>query len=426
MQAGLQSPLRKLLFVLACLLLTFLYTARAWRTAAASWAARSQELSGFQRAAALEPGNAEHRQNLGRYYSLVDLNLTQGRASYEAAASLNPHKARHWLDLALVHQLSGDVEEENRALERALKAEPTGLNVAWEAANLYVVQGSWESAFPLFRVVIQQDPILRRQALEVMVRGNRDVNESLDHAIPPSVPVYVDFLQLLVRRKDSAGAGAVWSRLMALGPPVPVRPALPYVNLLLAEQQGERARQAWQELARVAPAISRHVSPGNLVANGGFEEEILGNGLDWRIRAQPGFELAVDGNQAHSGNHSLRIHMGGANLALAGPAQLVPVQPSTAYRLIAFVKCDRLESVNGPRLQIAEAGTGASLLLSDEISGSEPWRSVRGEFTTGPQTQVVILRVVRTPMWGQVRGTLWLDDLIIEPAATSGPDTPNP
>ncbi len=424
MQAGLQSPLRKLTFALLCLLLIFLFAARSWRAAAAAWATRSRELSGFQRAAALEPGNADHRQNLGRYYSLVELDLAQGLANYSAAASLNPHKARHWLDLALAHQLSGNVEEENRALERALKAEPTALNVAWEAANLYVVQGDWELAFPLLRTVIPRDPVLRRQALELLVRGNRETSELLERAIPPSVPVYVDFLQLLVRRKDSAGAGIVWSRLVALGEPVPVRSAMPYVNLLLVEHQGDRARQAWQDLARMAPTISRYVIPGNLVTNSGFEQEILGNGLDWRIHALPGIELAADDTQAHSGDRSLRIHVNGENIALLGVAQLVPVHPSTSYRLVAYVKSDGLQGVNAPRLQIAEAATGASLLLSDEIAGSEPWHSVRGGFTTGPQAHLVILRVVRIPMLGQVRGTLWLDSVLIEPVPAPGPSQP--
>ncbi|MGH9581123.1 MAG: carbohydrate binding domain-containing protein, partial [Terriglobales bacterium] len=316
--------------------------------------------------------------------------------------------------------------EENRAIERALQAEPTSLNVTWEAANLYVVQGNWESAFPLFRVVMQRDPTLRRQALEVALRGNRDVREVLERAVPPGVPVYADFLQLLVRRKDSAGAAAVWSKLVALGESVPVPSALPYLNLLLAEQQGGRARQAWQDLARLTPAIARYVSPGNLVTNGGFEEEILGNGLDWRVRAQPGLVLAVDEGQAHGGNRSLRIHMDAANLGLVGATQLIPLQPSTGYRLVAYVKSDGLESMNGPRLQILDAATGESLLLSDEISGSEPWRSVRAEFTTGPQANLVVLRVVRIPALGQVRGTLWLDDVLIEPAATSRPDTTQP
>jgi tetratricopeptide (TPR) repeat protein len=426
MQAGLQSPLRKLIFSLLCLLLILLFASRAWRTAAAAWAARSLDLAGFQRAASLEPGNAEYRQNIGRYYSLVDLDLEKGLINYQAAASLNPYKARHWLDLALVHQLSGNVEEENRALEHALKAEPTSLNVAWEAANLYVVLGDWEKAFPLLRTVMERDPVLRRQAVEVLVRGDREIGELLERAVPPSVPAYIDLLQLLVRRKDSAGAGAVWERLMAQGGSVPVISAMPYVNLLLVQHQGERARQAWQDLARVSAEIARYVSPGNLVTNGGFEEKILGNGLDWRVQALPGVDVGVDEGQAHSGDRSLRIKLDGADLALLGVGQLVPVQPSTTYRMMIYVRSENLQGLNAPRMQVADAATGVSLFLSDEISGSEPWRSVRGEFTTGPQVHLVILRVIRAPILGQVRGTLWLDSARIEPVSSSAPGTPGP
>ncbi|MCI0354663.1 MAG: hypothetical protein L0099_06455 [Acidobacteria bacterium] len=426
MQAGLESPLRKLTFLAICCLLVFLYAARAWRTARAAWAARTQQISGWERAATLEPGNAEHWQNLGRSYTLVLHDLARGRTCYETATSLNPYKARYWLDLALAHQLSGEVQQENRALERALAAEPTTPNVAWEAANLYVVQGNWEPALPLFRIVLQRDPSLRRQALELALRANRDVNQLLDQVVPPSLPVYVDFLNLLVRRKDDAAAGAVWERLLALGQPVPIPSALPYLNLLLGQQQADRARQAWQDLARVNPALSRHIAPDNLVTNGSFEGDILGSGLDWRVRAGAGTELAVDEEHAHSGNRSLRMRFNGANIGPVGLAQVAPVQPASGYSFAAYVKTDGVEGVNGPRLQIVDAATGATLFLSDELSGTQSWRAVLGEFSTGAQVRVVMLRVARVPAFGQARGTLWLDTVRIQPTNRPGTDQSTP
>ncbi len=417
MQVGL--TLRKLGFASACLLVLVPFSICAWRSVRAGLASRSQELPDLQRAAALEPGNAEPQQRLGRYHTLVLNDVAQGRAHAEAAVALNPYKARFWLDLALIHQLSGDVAQEKRAIERALKAEPTTPNVAWEAANLYVVLGEWEPALPLLRTVLQRDPSLRRPALELALRANRSVAELLQGAVPPSVPIYVDFLHVLVRRKDAVAAGVVWARLIALGEPVSASAALPYINLLVSERQADQARQAWQDLARVTPSLAGYVEPDNLVTNSGFEEKMLGTGLDWRVSSQPGVEVALDEVQARSGKRSMRIRFGGAYIPQAGIAQLVAVQPASAYRLMAWVKTENLESVNGPRLQLTDAATGVQLLLGDEMGGSEPWHAVRAEFSTGPQTRVVMVRVVRSPLLGQIRGTLWLDDVRMAPGEPS-------
>ena len=77
--------------------------------------------------------------------------------SLRSAVALNPHDARYWLDLAAAYQVTGDVNGQRSALDQALAAEPTAPNVAWEAANFFLVDGDIDRALREFRVVIEND-----------------------------------------------------------------------------------------------------------------------------------------------------------------------------------------------------------------------------------------------------------------------------
>jgi len=47
---------------------------------------------------------------------------------------------------------------------------------------------------------------------------------------------------------------------------------------------------------------------------------------------------------------------------------------------------------------------------SDEMKESGFWKSVDGEFTTGPDCKLVVLHVRRLPEGSPIRGKLWIDD----------------
>ncbi|MFZ0299251.1 MAG: tetratricopeptide repeat protein, partial [Candidatus Sulfotelmatobacter sp.] len=57
------------------------------------------KLASLQRAAHLDPSNADYRDVLGDYYAQSG-DLAKAIAHYTAATNLNPHSARYWLDLA--------------------------------------------------------------------------------------------------------------------------------------------------------------------------------------------------------------------------------------------------------------------------------------------------------------------------------------
>ena len=97
----------------------------------ATYFSQKPDLANLQRAARLQPGNAEYRYRVGRYLSLVQPSPQAALESYRAAVTLNPNKALYWLDLAAVYQNMGNSGEQIAALEKAINADPRTPDVAW-------------------------------------------------------------------------------------------------------------------------------------------------------------------------------------------------------------------------------------------------------------------------------------------------------
>ena len=135
---------------------------------AASVLAARPELPKLQLAVRLAPGNADYRHRLGRYFTFVASDPQSAIESFRAATALDPHNARYWFDLAAAYQVTGDTAGQRTALDRALQAEPTAPDVAWEAANFFLINGDksdTDHALREFHVVIENDPTLVYPAL---------------------------------------------------------------------------------------------------------------------------------------------------------------------------------------------------------------------------------------------------------------------
>jgi tetratricopeptide (TPR) repeat protein len=160
------------------------------------------KLASLQRAARFDPSNADFRNVLGDYYAQVG-ELDTAIAHYTAAVQLNPHSARYWLDLANAYLVSGDryISNQTQALEHAVEADPTRPDVAWEAANFYLVQGNDEKALREFRVVMANDPSKAGDAIRLCWHIKPDVDGLLRDAVPPRSEADIAFLSLLMTPK---------------------------------------------------------------------------------------------------------------------------------------------------------------------------------------------------------------------------------
>src|SRR2546423_7737286 len=105
MKIALNTPARKRLVAIVGFALAITYFIPVMLQFLASWYGSQAERAILERAARLDPGDAEHRYHLGRYRTLVDRDPAAAIAPYREAVRLNPHSARYWFDLASAYQV---------------------------------------------------------------------------------------------------------------------------------------------------------------------------------------------------------------------------------------------------------------------------------------------------------------------------------
>src|SRR5580700_1411130 len=412
MRMELRSRLRRFSFAAACFLIVAVYLQFTLRAFLAAHLAATPDSSNLNKAIRLEPSNAEYRELLGRNLALSGASLDEAISDYRTAIHFDPYEARYWLDLAGAYQVAGRTNEEGESIEHAVEADPTTPHVAWEAANFFLVQGDHEKALRHFRVVLANDPEMVDSALQLCWRATGDANQILEQALPPRPDLYLSFLCLLVSKQEVAAAENVWSHLIGLQQTFPTKLAFPYFRLLIAKQEVTAAQAAWQQLATVSPSLQAYLpSRENLIVNGGFEENVLDGGFDWWDQSNPHATLAIDTDEFHGGTRSLSVTFDGQNPPEAGIVQFIPVRPNTEYEFSAECRSEELETASGPRFAITDAYTNAPYVLTDDSLGTNPWRLQEARFQTGPDTHLLLLKIVRQPAAPLIRGKLWIDDL---------------
>jgi chitinase len=155
--------------------------------------------------------------------------------------------------------------------------------------------------------------------------------------------------------------------------------------------------------AALVPA--QPASAANIAANPGFEGGLAG----WTCAATA---RAVS-SPVHGGTSALEATPGGQDLARC--QQTISVQPSSTYRLSAWVRGDYV-FVGATGAGMSEASTWAS--------PGAGWAHLATTFTTGPTTRSVTIYV--NGWYGQ--GTYHADDVVLDgtPGGGGGPDTTPP
>jgi tetratricopeptide (TPR) repeat protein len=323
---------------------------------------------------------------------------------------LNPHSARYWFDLASAYQVLGDISGQTSALEHAIEADPTTPDVAWEAANLYLVRGENEKALREFRVVLGNDPSLAGPAIQFCWRITPDVDFLLRDVVPARADAYIALMSLLMTKGETAGTAKVWSALMQVRQPFEIRNVFEYFRYLVQHKEIDQAVLVWQQAATRFGLSAYLPSQSNLIVNGNFSLDVLNGGLDWQYQKQQSVALTLDQSDFHGGRRSLLITFDGPGIVDAGIAQMIPVQPGTAYEFSAYYKNGEIEGAGGPHFTIQDMYDQTVYYDSDELKETGFWKSVDGGFTTGPDCKLLILHVRRLPAGSPIRGKLWVDD----------------
>ncbi len=382
---------------------------------AASVFASRPELPSLQRAVRLSPGNADYRHRLGCYFAFVAADPLTAIESLRAAVELNPHDARYWFDLAAAYQVIGDLAGRRAALDRALLAEPTAPDVAWEAANFFLIDGDIDRALREFHVVIENEVSLVDAALRVCWRVRPDPDALLHDVVPARTDSLISFLDLLMSKQETPGAIKTWERLAQLHQKFQNRYLYEFVRYLIAVHRPDAAMSAWEQTAGILGLSAYLPTEDNLVVNGDFSLDILNGGFDWTYVDRPEVQKILDPSDFHQGHRSLFLTFQGPGINDAGIQQLIPVRGATSYDFSAYYKSADFEGAGGPQIVLRDAYTGAPLYSSDPLNDADFWKEVHSKVTTLDSTSLLVLAIERFPSGSPIRGKLWLNNFELSP-----------
>jgi hypothetical protein len=414
------KPLSRWLIFAGMLFAAGTLASLAARHELASHRAASSNPEMWLRAAEGEPSNGDLWYQLGRYRQL-DLqhsDLPLAISFYQHAISVNPASSAYWMDLAGAYETEGNLSQAEQAFRKARQLYPISAEAAWRFGNFLLRQGRMPEAFQQIHDAVVTDPKLTALAVSRCWRSTQDVERILKNVLPDEPDENWGAVQFFVQAREPVPVMAVWKRIAAHHASFPVSAAFPLLDLLIETGHAEDAQTVWTQALLPAGIPAKMDSNGSLIWNGGFEQELLNGGFDWRVSPLEGAKLGWDEQIVHSGRRSLRVDFDGtANLDFQSVRQYVAVQPATPYRFKAFFRTEDLSTDSGVRFEIRDVShPGNPGRLTPDLVGTQSWSEEEVEFSTGPDTKFieVILRRTRSEKLGnRIRGSAWIDDVAL-------------
>jgi hypothetical protein len=413
------SPWRILLFLLVVAAPAFVLIAKTIRVSLAQTWGAEFEVSDLQRALALDPDNPQLHYTLGMTYLFGGEATSPDMAVKEMrlATALRPNSTTFWSGLGKACWMAADQDCADQAFDRAVALGPTTPRYAWDAAVNAIGANRRAPATAHLKKFLQLQPDGYPQVFQLAWRGFGASNAIWRELIVPSdnTDAQLAYLEFLGENGRFDMAGQYWAEMVAAHRILPFAAAKPYLEELLATAHYHEAAGVWQYL-RQTGALGRSTEETNLVFNGGFEQDPLGAGFDWRLQPQPYVTADFADSAAHSGTHALRLDFTvPQNLEYEPIQQLVAVIPGQSYALSAYVRAQSLTSDSGPRFRVTDPQCAPCLdVATDGVTDSAVWRQIGLRFTAGPATEVVRISIWRPrsrvfPM--EISGSAWFDDV---------------
>ena len=388
----------------------------------ASHYAASSNFENWERATRIEPDNAEIWYRLGRFRQLdfdnadVPLSLTY----YRRAISLNPHSPFYKLDFAGALEMAGNNEEADSNFRAAQADYPISAEVSWKYGNFLLRQNRLPEAYAQIHRAVLVDPSLVPLAVSRVWHSDPNIHLLLDQILPDTPQAYSDALAYLAGEQNPDAAVQVWNRLVAKDPHTDWTRAFALSDMLVAQEKYDEAGSVWRQAVKGNQGAESGYAGESLVYDGGFEKDIAGGGFGWRQSDVPGADFDFDTDVKHSGSRSARLTFDGTkNLSYGGLFQYVLVSPSTHYLFQGYLRADQISTDSGMRFEILDLKHPQELdVLTQNETGTLPWTLEQADFTTGPQTRLLVVRIARKPserLDNKVRGTVWIDDLSLTP-----------
>ncbi len=378
----------------------------------------------WERASRIEPRNGEIWYLLGRYRQLDfdNADVPLAISYYRRAIQLNPRSPYYKLDLASALEMSGNNGEADSYFRAAQAAYPISAEVSWKYGNFLLRQERLPEAYAEIHRAVMVDPKIIPLAVSRVWHSDPDVRVLLDQVLPNITEAHSQALAFLIDAKDSGAALEVWHRMITEDHKTDPKWAFMLTDMLVSENKFDEAGIVWREAIGLNAGSMPPNSGNSLVYDGGFEKNISGGGFGWRLDGVAGAGFDFDSDEKHSGSRSARLVFDGTqNLSYVGLRQLVLVSPSTPYHFQGYLRTDQISTDSGMRFEIIDLKDPQHLdVATQNETGTLPWTLEQINFTTGPQTHLITIRLVRRAserLDNKLRGTVWIDDVSLEPVS---------
>jgi tetratricopeptide (TPR) repeat protein len=382
----------------------------------------SNNLDAIEKGVALEPGDAEAWDVLGRHHQLdlADANPSEAIANYQRAVQDDPLSANYWMNLAGAYEDAGDSNGAEEAFEHARAVYPLSADVAWNYGNFLLRQGQDALGYAEIQHAVESDPRLLTLAISRVWRSSRDVNVLLDQVLPSDLNAYFQALDFFASIRQPSPALAVWHRLTALGKTIVLKKTFLFFDELIQDDRSSDAKRVWTE-ALAAAGLS-HYPPlkNSLIWNGDFAHEFENGGLGWRWNSPVGAAIDFDTVPLSYGVRSVRLDFGGGrNLDLSVPMQYVPVEPNQHLHFHAYLQTEGITTESGVRFSIIDPNQYAVDVKTENLIGSHHWTAAEADVSVSPRTHFLLVRLYREPSRlfdNKLGGTVWVADVKLTPA----------
>jgi hypothetical protein len=383
----------------------------------------SGELTLIEGGTRLVPGNAEGWDRLGRFRQWDFRNPDPAAATldYERAVREEPLSPYYWMDLAGAYEQTGDIARAQQAYGRAKADYPISADVAWQYGNYLLRQQESSAGLEEIQRAVRTDPSLLPLAISRAWLSTHDVNVLLDQVLPANLNAYFKALDFFQSTQDPKSALVVWNRLLSLGKPFPLASALPFLGELSREDRSKDAQRVWLEAVQASGSSPKPQSDVSLIWDGGFTQDFPNGGLGWYWDSPLGAAIDFDAPRISNGTRSIRLDFGGGNnIDLDAPFQFVPVEAHHTYHFRAYLRTDRITTESGLRFSIIDPHhPGAVNVVTDNLTGTNPWTPSDAEVLTGPETHFLLVRLYRSPsrlFENKLAGTAWIADVSLVPS----------
>ena len=413
----------RLVLVIVALIFAVSLSYLGTRNALAGYYSRLGTIEGYEHATRLEPSNAQYWDLLGRSWQLNTERYDAQSAlhAYQMSLSLDLRSADTWLDLAALQDEENNPDAAREAYIQAKNANSASPEASWRYGNFLLRRGEVNQAVSEIRRALKIDPKRSIAAFLIFRHIEPDLDIVWERDLPSIPSVYLDVIQFLTNEGHADQALKVWARLLALHIALPQKDILYFVEGLMNKNQTMEARQVWNQAIRSMNLPKTNDPDDSLVWDGGFETDVTGEGLAWRIGTTTGAFIDYDNDVKHSGRRSLRIRFDGTqNLFFEGVCQRVAVEPNTKYEFSAWLKTKDLTTDQGLFFRlITPEIPGSQSATTAKITGTKPWTKVSLDWEAPSGVHALRLCVVRNPTSNsedyRIAGTAWADDIYLRP-----------